>query len=103
MKKKPSKRKRTPLPKREKRYQHCAWYVRLWRRRHYLGIPLEALDIWWHNGAHRKDREDDWPISFKLAWSIAIGSAQGRMGWYYNWKEVFGKTQKQSMRELNKK
>ena len=65
------------FPKGCKRYQECRWYEKLWRRRHYLRIPLNAISIWW------KSNE-----KFKHAWSIAHGMADFMMGWYYTQEEV---------------
>lgn len=62
------------------RYQNCRWYVRLWRRRHYLVIPYEAVRLWGNDevGSH--------PFSFYWGW--AIGEADVRMEWTYSLDEV---------------
>jgi len=58
---------------RDPRYQFQPWYVKVWRRRHYLMIPCVAVSIWLKG-------HDTWPH----AWSIAIGTAQIKMQW--TWK-----------------
>ena len=58
------------------RYQHQKWYVKLWRRRHYLRIPGIAFNIW--RAGER----------WKFAWSIAIGLVQVDMNWLYDWKDL---------------
>ena len=65
------------------RYQHQPWYVKLWRRRHYIPIPLVALRIYW---AGRKVRADE--PAFRIALSIAIGLAQVKMNWLHDWSEI---------------
>ena len=60
------------------RFQYQPWYVKLWRYRHYMGIPYSALNMWFHT------RNDD-DLNFKNCWSIAIGLAQVKMKWYYSW------------------
>jgi len=64
------------------RYQNQPWYVRLWRRRHYVPIPYRAVRIW------VSDRKSDDPIGFRNCWGLAIGLAQCSMKWYYDWDEV---------------
>ena len=66
----------------EQRYQNCPWYVRLWRRRHYIPIPYYTVRTWWLN------RNDEEPLSFRNAWSISTGMAQMRMNWLYDWDEI---------------
>lgn len=61
------------------RYQYQPWYIKLWRRRHYIPIPWVAFKIWWKNS--------DTP--WELAWSIAVGSAQILMKWHYTMDEIF--------------
>jgi hypothetical protein len=71
-----------------KRYQECSWPVRLWRRRHYLGIPYRAIRYWWSSKRHTKPDDEFGPMSFGLCWSIAIGEAQIDMNWYYTGEEM---------------
>ena len=59
------------------RYQNQPWWVKLWRRRHYLGIPYTAMKWWWYD-----------PESRGYCWDIAIGIAQIPMDWYYTSEEV---------------
>jgi len=62
----------------EDRYQYQPWYVKMWRRRHYLRIPFVAFKMW------IQSKEE-----FGLCWSLAIGCAQADMKWYYTMEEVF--------------
>jgi hypothetical protein len=64
------------------RYQYQPWYIKLWRRRHYLSIPFVALR------AHLSRPEDLHRPPFKIAWSIAIGLAQVKMNWLYDWSDL---------------
>lgn len=66
-----------PHPGRDNRYQHQPWYVRLWRRRHELTVPLVAWGQW------RRLGSDGTRNSFGFAWSIARGLAHARMKWWY--------------------
>jgi hypothetical protein len=66
------------------RYQYQKWYVKLWRRRWYLKIPLDAIRIWF---ANRKKKDDLSTFTFALA--LAIGEAQYKMNWLYDINEVF--------------
>jgi hypothetical protein len=60
------------------RYQFQPWYIRLWRRRHYLPIPWVALRI------KLRHPDDHWD----MAWSLAKGLAQCRMKWTHTWAEL---------------
>ena len=68
------------------RYQYQPWHVKLWRRRHYIPIPLIAARIYLTT---RKNREG---LPFWTAWSIAIGLAQVKMNWLHDWKDIKRKT-----------
>jgi hypothetical protein len=59
------------------RYQHQRWYIKLWRRRHYLRIPFIASRIWWYSPEDRGH-----------AWDIATGLIHGDMEWWYTSEEV---------------
>lgn len=61
----------------ENRYQFQPWYIKLWRRRHYLYIPIDTIKTWF--------RSD---ISLKHCFSIAIGWAQVKMDWTYTLEEM---------------
>lgn len=60
-----------------KRYQHQPWYVRLWRRRHLLSVPIRALRSW----ARMRG-------SFRNCWALEVGMAHVRMNWLYDWAEI---------------
>lgn len=64
-----------------KRFQNQPLYIRLWRRRHYWYVPIDAFRTWWYN---RNDPDMD----FQICWGIAVGSAQLKMKWYYTWDEI---------------
>jgi hypothetical protein len=62
------------------RYQYQPWYIKLWRRRHYILIPFSAFKMW-ARGVFDK-------CQFRFCWSIAKGIAQCNMNWVYDWEEV---------------
>lgn len=70
------------------RYQHQPWYVKLWRRRHYVPIPYTTIRIWLAERKRPLEDEDDWLLSFKSCWGLATGLAQANMNWVYDWDEV---------------
>jgi hypothetical protein len=75
--------------KEEIRYQDCPWYVRLWRRRWYLMVPIWTIQYFktpWTNedGSLGEESWNTWSLSY----SIAVGEAQGKMRWYYTMDEV---------------
>ncbi len=59
------------------RYQNQPWWVKLWRRRHYLMIPFIALRLRWFNELDGMD------------WGVATGMQQIKMRWYYTSEEVW--------------
>lgn len=75
------------------RFQHQPWYVKAWRLRWYMAIPIWTLRLagkYWV-----AEDEEGFPISyervgFHAAWRMAIGEAQMEMKWYYTSEEVFG-------------
>jgi hypothetical protein len=62
------------------RYQHQPWYVKLWRCRHYLAVPLFTLRSWLNQGPR--------PLPWYALWGIHVGCAQVRMSYYYTPDEV---------------
>lgn len=67
------------------RYQDCPWYIRLWRRRHYLRIPWLTWNVWrsatlWESTTSRTH----WKMSLKRAWILAVGLVQADMNWVYD-------------------
>jgi hypothetical protein len=66
------------------RYQYQPWHVRLWRRRFYLAIPFVAMRVF----LTRSQFEDGDILSFRICWSIAVGEAQAKMNWLWDWDEV---------------
>jgi len=64
------------------RYQCQPWYIKLWRRRHYLRIPFMAIRIWLKK-PFAKDR-----MEFGFYWGLSKGIVQSDMKWYYTWEEV---------------
>jgi len=65
----------------DKRYQHCPWYEKLWRRRHQLKVPYRAMKGWMANRGE---------LSFSTSWSIAVGISHGRMNWIHTVEEIYG-------------
>ena len=73
------------------RYQDQNWIVKIWRRRWYLLIPFDVLLMWArYRLKHRRERpgDDELPMSFSNFWSLAIGIAQCKMMWVYEWEDV---------------
>ncbi len=71
----------------DNRYQFQPWYVKLWRRRHYISVPFMALGFW------------DTEMSWRTSWSLAKGLAQGKMNWVYTMKEVMERIEKRERKE----
>lgn len=65
-----------------RRYQFQPWYVKLWRRRHYLSVPFNTLRIYLKN----INRDSDYSLSD--IWGIEIGLADMRMEWWHTSEEV---------------
>lgn len=65
------------------RYQHAAWYVRVWRWRHLLAVPARAVRLY-----RRGKYTNRAPLSWVNAWSLAKGIAHIHMHWYYTWDEL---------------
>jgi len=76
------------------RYQYQPWYIKLWRRRHYIPIPFVAASIYLASERARMksvllSADEDWvPLSWRNSWSIAIGLAQVKMNWLHDWSEI---------------
>ena len=66
------------------RYQYQPWHIKLWRRRWYMKIPLDAIRIWIAN-RNKKDGLS----TFNFALALAIGEAQYKMNWLYDFNEAF--------------
>lgn len=74
-----------------KRYQYCSWYVKLWRKRYLIIVPYKALKIWLLNyyiDKIDKGKKEEYALSFKNCWGIAIGLAHMNMNWVYDMTEV---------------
>jgi hypothetical protein len=63
------------------RFQHQPWYIKLWRYRYYILIPLYTIQIYFKT-------KTKWNLTLKQAWSIEKGMAQVKMNWLYSWEEV---------------
>lgn len=61
----------------ENRYQFQPWYIKLWRRRYYLFIPISTICLWFRND-----------IPLKHCFSIVTGMVQIRMNWTYTLEEM---------------
>jgi hypothetical protein len=55
----------------------------MWRRRKYLGVPSDSFGMWWRT---RFRGTANSPIPFRLAWSIAVGTAHLNMNWVYDFE-----------------
>jgi hypothetical protein len=62
------------------RFQDSPWYVKLWRYRYYIPIPYSAVRTYILDGKALD-------LSFANAWGIAVGMAQVKMHWYYDWND----------------
>ena len=81
-----------------KRFQECNRLVKVLRYRWYILIPFEWL--WFRFIKPMKVWEDDWSGETlddtgkystpdgKTIWKILLGTAQGRMRWFYTHDEV---------------
>ena len=62
------------------RFQDQPWYIKLWRLRWYLKIPLDTI-VYRFNS---RFTDGEW----KKAYSLAIGNAQYKMKWIYTLQEA---------------
>ena len=78
------------------RYQHCKWYVKLWRWRWKLLVPFWTLWLYlsqwpciWDERLNVEPhlRLID-PVGFRTTWHLVHGLVEYRMHWYYEWDEV---------------
>jgi hypothetical protein len=65
------------------RYQDCTLLGKLWRRRHQLLIPFEALSLYFSQPLGAEER-----MPLGLCWATASGLACSRMNWVYPMGEV---------------
>jgi hypothetical protein len=65
-----------------KRYQECPWYVRTWRWRHYLAVPLTWLYRVTWRALH------GYRLQAGLDWVICCSDAEARMEWYITGAEA---------------
>jgi len=75
---------------RDNRYQNQPWYVRLWRRRHYLRVPFDFLRYQLRSNQAKDAFFGDCAPGERrrFNWGLAIGCAQVRMNWVYDWEEI---------------
>jgi hypothetical protein len=64
------------------RYQYQPWYIKLWRRRHYILIPFVTVRIYLATMMARES------LPFRTTWGLAIGLAQVKMNWLHDWSEI---------------
>ena len=62
------------------RFQNQPWYIKLWRLRWYLKIPLDTITYRFNS----RFTDGEW----KKAYSLAIGNAQYKMKWIYTLQEA---------------
>jgi len=72
----------TPNPDKSSRYQYQPRYIKLWRKRHRLMVPFDAIRYY-------RSRAED--LSFKNCWSIAMGMSDFKMNHVYDYSEVMAK------------
>lgn len=63
------------------RFQDQVWYVKLWRYRWYLKVPLDTLRIYFAN----KKLVDN---NLYFAYSLAMSEAHIKMNWLYTMDEA---------------
>ena len=73
------------MTNKENRFQFQPWYVKLWRRRHQLLIPYEALRTYMGG---RKRNSWGSRSAWHIAWSIAVGEADMKMEWWWTSDEL---------------
>jgi len=76
--------------KEELRFQECPWYIQVWRYRWYLLIPWWTVQnklTPWREEDGSLAKEEPWN-TWRVSLSLAIGTAQGKMKWYYTLEEV---------------
>jgi hypothetical protein len=64
------------------RYQHQPWYIKLWRNRWTLMVPvwfLRRIGLKWDDGS---------VLPPAHVWSLARGTAHHKMDWWYTMDEV---------------
>jgi hypothetical protein len=59
-------------------YLNQPWYVRLWRNRHVVRIPVDAAHWYWTEQTRRLRHETDWRLSLGQCWSMARGYFDAR-------------------------
>jgi hypothetical protein len=84
-----------------KRFQECNWLVKLWRLRYYVVIPFQWIYYSWFKNFTVIDIETNNPeeplscetlnLRGRELWGVLLGSAQGKMKWYWEMDEVLGK------------
>ena len=85
-----------------RKFQNCPWYVKFWRYRWYLLIPLDAIIIYftpWTDVDSGENKLDDTWNTWEQSWSISIGLAQCKMKWFYSTEDV----KKQLIHKFKKK
>ena len=64
------------------RYQHQPWYIKLWRNRWTLMVP-----VWFLRNLGKKC-SDGSVMDPEFMWSIYRGTAHHKMDWWYTMEEV---------------
>ena len=68
------------------RFQYQPWYIKLWRYRWYLLIPLDIFIMWLYDRTRKPpDRSH---FSLQNYSDIAISSAQIKMKWVYDFEDL---------------
>jgi hypothetical protein len=64
------------------RYQHQPWYIKLWRMRWLLMVPVWTLRRVGHQYS------DGYALTPRFSWSLARGTAHYKMDYWYTMDEV---------------
>jgi len=75
------------MKKPKKRFQECSALEKIWRYKAYLLIPFDALQIYLMQFTQVAEEDYEF-MGFKFCWSIARGSADLRMEYWYTMDEV---------------
>jgi hypothetical protein len=68
------------------RFQYQPWYIKLWRFRWYLLIPLDIFKMWLYNRSSKTPDKSHYSLQNYI--DIAIGSAQIKMKWVYDFEDL---------------
>ena len=68
------------------RFQDQPWHIKLWRYRWYLLIPLDIYKMWLYNRTSKPPDKSNYSLQDYS--DIATSSAQIKMNWVYDFKDL---------------